>query len=124
MEQELGHPEPIKPNCFDETTFAIEIQSVKTIDVGNYQNVVKSISWALIATHNQKNYGLEKVTEFQDEELQSLQNFVPYENLAKQIVIDWIEAKSPMLHLKYSLCNQIDATQSSNFAQPPLPWSN
>lgn len=123
MEQQLGHPDPIKPNCFDQIIFSIDIKSVETITVGNFQNVVKSISWVLMATHNQKNYGLERITEFQDFELQDLQNFVPYENLAKEVVIGWIEAKTPMLHLKYSLCNQI-VSQIPTSTQPPLPWSN
>ena len=119
-----NNPEPIKPNSYDQTTFAVEIQSIKTTTVGNLQHVVKSISWVLVGTHNGQSAGLDRVTEFQDQELQDLQSFVPYENLTKEVVIGWIESRTPMLHLKYTICNQMVAPQASTLEQPSLPWSN
>lgn len=123
-EEVQNNPEPIKPSCYDQTTFSIEIQSVKTVTVGSLQNVVQSIKWMLVGQYNDKAYGLDRVTEFQDQELQDLQNFVPYENLAKEVVQGWIEARTPMLHLKYTICNQIAAAQNQAVEQPALPWSN
>ena len=123
-EEVQNHPEPVKPSCYDQTTFSIEIQSIKTVTVGSLQNVVKSIKWILVATHDEKNYGLERITEFQDQELQNLQDFVPYENLAKEVVQSWLTAKIPMLHLEYTLCNQISEAQTQAVEQPALPWSN
>jgi hypothetical protein len=123
-EEVQNNPEPIKPSCYDQTTFNIEIQSVKTVTVGNLQNVVQSIKWMLVGQYNDKAYGLDRVTEFQDQELQDLQNFVSYENLAKEVVQGWIEARTPMLHLEYTICNQIAAAQTQAVEQPALPWSN
>jgi hypothetical protein len=119
-----NNPEPIKPNSYDATTFAVEIESVQTITVGNFSQVVKQISWRLIGTYNGEMFGLDRVTEFELGELQDLQNFVPYQNLSKETVIAWIQSRTPMLHLEYTICNQIDAKQRVTTEQPPLPWSN
>jgi hypothetical protein len=123
-EEVQNNPEPIKPNIYDQTTFAVEIQSVKTTTVGNLQRVVHLIKWILVGTYNGQSAGLDRVTEFQDDELQNIQNFVPYENLAKEVVIGWIESRTPMLHLKYTICNQMAAMQTSTTEEPSLPWSN
>jgi len=125
MTEEIqNNPTPIKPTSYDETTFFIDIKSVKTTTVNNFLNVVKSISWDLVATYNNKSIAIERVTEFEDDELQDLLNFVSYEDLNKDIVISWIISRTPMLHLEYTLCNNLDKLELPTLDQPPLPWSN
>jgi hypothetical protein len=125
MTEEIqNNPTPIKPTIYDETTFFIDIKSVKTTTINNFLNVVKSISWDLIATYNNESIAIERITEFEDDELQDLSDFISYENLNKDLVVSWITSRTPMLHLEYTLCNNLNKLKLPTLNQPPLPWNN
>jgi hypothetical protein len=110
------------PDNYDQVQFSVEIKNVFTKTVGSVANVVYKVDYVLYATLNGSATLYENTILFSDDQLEGA-DFAPYQSLTKDQIIDWVNAKSPMTHLKASLARRF-ILETPKDSPTPLPWSN
>lgn len=86
-----------------------------------FDNIIKSVDWKLIATENQYSVNADGSTEFADPSI----NFVPFSNITKDIMINWVISGISQENLdavKKSLVEKLKELQKPHLVQMPLPF--
>lgn len=125
-EEVMNTPTPIKPSNFESVVFSLEVVRLKTASVAGANKVVVQVNYCLNAEYAGLHHRHEGEIWFDPTTVVIDGNFIPFESLTKEVVKQWITAKYPELHIKYSLASilaqkkqeQDEATNNN------LPWSN
>lgn len=124
-EEVQNHPIPNKPSNFEDVTYSLEITRLKTVP-SNGNDIVIEVSYSLKGEYMGIRHCHESVVCFDANTVVIDGNFIPFSNLTKEIVSQWVTSNYPEIHLKYSLAEILlkayrDITEKNN---PNLPWSN
>ena len=82
------------------------------------ENVVFSVYWSLSATNGKTSvstFGIQQIS------TDDLENFLPYDSLTEETVIDWIRNNLNLTELKLALDLEISNTEQKK-AESFLPW--
>lgn len=127
MTEEVSNtPIPIKPSNFEDVVFSLEVVRLKTVDVANANKLVVQVNYCLNAEYSNLHHKHEGEIWFDPATVVIDGNFVPFENLTKEIVQQWITAVYPETHIKYSLANYLGRVKQAHdeASNTNLPWSN
>lgn len=119
-----NNPLPIKPIIFEDTVFTIKVKKLdRSID-----GTIQKVYWDIVAIYSGYSATHENILQFNVLEELNIANqtgFIPYESLTEDIIRTWVEAKAPLLHIKYSLCANIEQQLniSNTTVNNHLPWT-
>lgn len=89
-------------------------------ELNGLKKVITSVHWRYIGTDgeiSQDVYGVEGVEIPEDDE------FIAYEDLTEQIVIEWLESKLDVEKLQENLANQIEAIKNPKVVVDTNPFN-
>lgn len=120
-----NNPLPIKPDNFENVVFSLEINSLKTATVGTAKVVVQ-VDYCLRGVYGDLSHLHNGQIWFDPSTVVIDGNFIPFENLTKEVVKQWVTAKYPEIHIKYSLANILakKKQEQDDAVNNTLPWSN
>jgi hypothetical protein len=110
------------PDNYDQVQFSVEVKNVFTKTVGGVDDVIYKVDYVLQAVFNDSSTFYKNTISFPDDQLEGA-NFAPYQSLTKDQIVGWVNAKSPMTHLKASLARRF-VVETTKESPTPLPWSN
>lgn len=73
---------------YDYFIFGLDVHPI----YNGYENVVSRVVYQVIGTANGSSYSYQSADLL---DYETISNFVPYETLTKEIVVEWLEANSP-----------------------------
>lgn len=125
-EEVMNNPLPIKPSNFEDVVYSLEVVRLKTEDAPNANKVVVQVNYVLSAQYAGFQHRHEGQIWFDPTTVVIDGNFIPFESLTKEVVKQWITAKYPEIHIKYSLANILakKKQEQDEAANNNLPWSN
>ena len=121
-----NNPLPIKPDNFENVVFSLDINSLKTASVGNTAKVVVQVDYCLRGAYAGLSHAHSGQIWFDPNAVVIDGSFIQFENLTKEVVKQWVTAKYPEIHIKYSLANILGKTkqEQDDAVNNTLPWSN
>lgn len=105
------------------TVFETKINKILTTTVNNLTNVVKQVDFTLTGTNSGVSFSLESSVVLDDPDAN---NFIEYNNLSENQVIEWINGKTGQIEglqiqINFVLEKKIREAQLTETA---FPWSN
>lgn len=103
--------------------FAITVNAIRTVTVGELINVVKHVEWILKGTESGQYFELPQKTLMGEPDAQ---NFIPLASLTPEAVTAWIEAADAerlpgiKAHIQYVLDKMV---VEASMQSAPLPWA-
>ena len=121
-----NNPLPIKPDNFEDVVFSLEINRLKTATVGNTAKVVVQVDYCLRGVYDELSHVHNGQIWFDPSTVVIDGDFIPFEGLTKEVVKQWVIAKYPEIHIKYSIANVLSQKKQEQDAavNNALPWSN
>jgi hypothetical protein len=103
-------------------TYEWDVTSMKVVDVNNLENIVIQTYWSKKGTDENGNEGIfYGATPLPIADLDP-NNFVPYNQLTKQIVINWIQDMiKDQNHINEQIQKNINLKKNP-LVEKPLPW--
>ena len=109
------------PDNYNQVQFSVEIENVYTKLVNGVNDVVYKVDYILCGEFNGVTTFYKNTISYPDDQLSGA-DFAPYSSLTKDQIVAWVNAKSPMTHLKSSLARRF-IIKTPEDMPAPLPWA-
>jgi len=112
----------IIPSNFEQSTYEIDINKIKSKSYLGVDNVIYEIDYKLTTIVNENRISQNRQIYFPLETMESIaENHISYSDITKEQVIEWVEEYAPILELRYSQC-RIILEQAIIEEEQTLPW--
>jgi hypothetical protein len=102
-------------------TYSYKVDSIRTANVGDLQNVIKQVNYTATGTESDKSFSLPGKVVLDDPNPES---FINFENLTESQVIAWIEERPENLGIKNHIKLVVDKmVAEASLQEKTLPWA-